>query len=558
MMYRSRRFTNILITCTALLFAFCGGKQESSMDVSEQQTRVRERIAMFADTEISADLSALSERERACLRKLVEAGKLADEIFWMQSSHDAVAVRDSLSGLTDDASKEFLKYVLINYGPYDRIFEGERFVGSGPERKPLGAGLYPPDMTREEFENFIMANPAQKAVFESQYSIVVRDDDGLKSIPYHQCYPQVYEMSRLLLEASELADDPGLKKYLELRAKAVITDEYFDSDMAWMDLKTNNIDVVIGPIENYEDALFNYKTAYECAVMVKDPEGTKELQLFTSHIDAFEKALPIETKYTRASAGSGNILEVVNIVYFGGDFHAGVKTIAASLPNDPRVTEKKGGKKQMYKNLMEAKFDKIVLPIARKIFHAELHPFVDRKAFTSFVTLHEVSHTLGMPYVYGKPDLSIRRALKDRYSAIEECKADVLGVYNNMVLLDEKIITREDLKKTVVTYVAGLFRSLRFGAEEAHGKANLVQLNWLIDRSAVKQEGELWSIDFDRFMPALTELAREVLMIEILGNYDGAGELLANYGVMTPVIEGTVARLGDIPRDLNTRYSIVQ
>ena len=528
------------------------------MEQSAAHQKVVENLAMFADTDISVDLSSLSERERLCLTKLVEAGKLADAIFWRQSSHDAVAVRDSLAKLDDAASKDFYKYVLINYGPYDRIFEGERFVFEGPKIKPLGAGLYPDDMTREEFEAYIKAYPAEQAALENQYSVVLRSAGRLQAVPYHQHYPEVREMSRLLLEAAELADDPGLKLYLTLRAKAVWTDDYYESDMAWMDLKTNNIDVVIGPIENYEDGLFNYKTAYECAVMVKDPEGTKELQMYTSHINAFEKALPIESKYTRASAGSGNILEVVNILYFGGDFHAGVKTIAASLPNDPRVTDKKGGKKQMYKNLMEAKFDKIVLPIAERILAADLRPFVDRKAFTSFVTLHEVSHTLGMPMVYGKPDLSVRKAMKDRYSAIEECKADVLGIYNNMVLLDEKVITRDDLKKSVVTYIAGLFRSLRFGVEEAHGKANLVQLNWLIEKGVVKQNGELWTIDFDRFMPALTELTREVLMIEILGNYDGAGELLKKYGVMTPVIDATVAKLADVPRDLNTRYTSLE
>ncbi|MCZ7554852.1 MAG: peptidase [Bacteroidia bacterium] len=555
---RSNLLTSILITSVALLLMRCGGKQDNHMMESEQLKLVRERIAMFAETEVSADLSALTERERACVLKLVQAGKLADAIFWMQSSHDAAAVRDSLATRDDDAAKDFLTYVMIHYGPYDRIFEGERFVGHGPERKPLGAGLYPPDMSREEFESWVAAHPEQRAALESPYTIIVRGDDGLRAVPYHTCYPQVHEMSRLLLEASELADNPGLRKYLALRAKAVITDEYYDSDMAWMDLKTNNIDVVIGPIENYEDGLFNYKTAYECAVMVKDPEGTRELQMFISHIDAFEKALPIESKYTRTSAGSGNILEVVNIVYFGGDFHAGVKTIAASLPNDPRVTEKKGGKKQMYKNLMEAKFDKIVVPIAERILDPALHPFVNRSSFTSFVTLHEVSHTLGMPYVYGKPELSVRRALKDRYSAIEECKADVLGLYNNMVLLDEKIITKEALKKSIVTYVAGLFRSLRFGAEEAHGKANLIQLNWLIDREAVIRSGKRWSINFDRFMPALTELAREVLMLEILGNYDGAGEMLTRYGGITPAIQETVAALAEIPRDLNTKYSVLR
>ncbi len=549
--------TVVFIASIAALVTSCGKKQEGDMDQAKHQL-VIERLAMFADTEIQVDLSSLTERERLCVEKLVEAGRLADDIFWRQSSHEAIAVRDSLAAMDDAVSKDFYNYVMINYGPYDRIFEGERFFGEGPVRKPLGAGLYPADMTREEFAAYVKANPSEQQALESQYTVVTRKDGKLRPVPYHQHYAEVRELSRLLLEASELADDPGLKTYLSLRAKAVWTDDYYDSDMAWMDLKTNNIDVVIGPIENYEDGLFNYKTAYECAVMVKDAEGTKELQLYTGHINAFEKALPIESKYIRASAGSGNILEVVNIVFFGGDFHAGVKTIAASLPNDPRVTDKKGGKKQMYKNLMEAKFDKIVVPIAERILDAELRPFVDRKSFTSFVTLHEVSHTLGMPMVHGQPDLSVRKAMKDRYSAIEECKADVLSIYNNMELLDEKIITSDDLKKSIVTYVAGLFRSLRFGVEEAHGKANLVQLNWLIDKGAVKEKGDFWTIDFDKFMPALTELTRDVLMIEILGNYDGAGELLTKFGIMTSAIDATVAKLTDIPRDLNTRYTSLE
>jgi hypothetical protein len=539
-----------------VMLAACGGKKHD-MEQSEELTHMLEKIAMFAETDISADVSMLSERELACVRKLIEAGKLADEIFWMQAAHDAVAVRDSLGKLDDPLAKAMHRYALIHYGPYDRIFENTRFTGEGPARKPLGAGFYPEDMTREEFQAWVKAYPDSKTALESQYTVVLRDGDALKAVPYHQHYPQVKELSRLLREAAELADDPELKRYLELRSVAVLTDDYFESDMAWMDLRTNNIDVVIGPIENYEDALFNYKTAYECAVMVKDPEGTEELQMYLAHIDAFEKALPVESQYTRARAGSDNILEVVNIIYFGGDFHAGVKTIAAALPNDPRVTSMKGGKKQMYRNLMAAKFDKIVVPIAQRILEPHLRPWVDRKAFTSFVTLHEVSHTLGMPYVYGKPDLTVRRALKERYSPVEECKADVLAMYNNLVLLDEKRITADDLKKSIVTYIAGLFRSLRFGATSAHGKANLVQLHWLIDRNAVTLDEELWNIDFDRFMPALTELAREVLMIQALGDYDKAGELLDRFGSMLPQIEATVARLDEVPRDLDTRYTFL-
>jgi len=555
---RNINIGSILIACVIML-AGCGGeRQEYSMKTIEDHQLVMERLAMFADTEISVDLSGLSERQRALIDKLIEAGRIVDELFWMQSSHDAIAVRDSLRAMGDAISKDILKYVMLHYGPYDRIFEGERFIGEGPARKPAGAGFYPEDMTREEFEAYISANPDKKELLESQYTVVLRDGDGLRAVPYHEYYPRIEELSRLLSEAAELADNPSLRKYLSLRAKAIATDDYFESDMAWMDIRDNDIDVVIGPIENYEDGLFNYKTAWECAVMVKDPEGSKELQMFTDHIDAFEQALPIDAKYRRASAGSANVLEIVNIVYFGGDFHAGIKTIAASLPNDPRVTERKGGKKQMYRNLMEAKFDKILLPIAERILHPALHSWVDRNSFTSFVTLHEVSHTLGMPYVYGKPELSVRRALMERYSAVEECKADVLGMYNKKLLLSEGRIDENDLKRSIVTYVAGLFRSLRFGAESAHGHANLVQLNWLLENAAVTSaSADVFDIDFDKFMPALTELARTVLMIQTLGNYDEAGALLDNYGRMTDVIERAIDRLTDIPRDLNTTYSVL-
>jgi hypothetical protein len=549
----------IIIFTATVLFAACGSeKQGEDMSELPDYTLMQQRRAMYADTDIAVDLSQLTERQRALIAQLIKAGELVDQIFWLQSSHDAIALRDSLAASTDAKAKDYLTYAMINYGPYDRIFEGERFVGHGPARKPAGAGYYPVDMTREEFEDYVAAHPDQKAALESQYTVVLRDGEGLKAVPFHQHYPQIAELVSTLEKAAELADNPSLKKYLELRARAIATDDYYESDMAWMDLSGNDIDVVIGPIENYEDGLFNYKTAHECAVMVKDPEGTAELQMFTGHIDAFEKALPIDEKYKRASAGSGNVLEVVNIVYFGGDFQAGVKTIAASLPNDPRVTQVKGGKKQMYKNMMEAKFDKIVVPIAEVVLERGHREFVDRKSFISFVTLHEVSHTLGRGYVYGNDALSVRKAMKERYSAIEECKADILGLYNNKLLHDEGIVNDVQLIRTMVTYVAGLFRSLRFGAEEAHGQANLVQLNWLREKGAITRNNDgTYAINFDNFMDVAGQLATKVLTIEIEGNYDGAGELLEKYGKMNKEIDATIEALKEIPRDLNTRYVTV-
>jgi hypothetical protein len=556
-----RSLLSLLILCTCAMMAFissCAKKTEAPADMKPQLPPVAERLTMYAETDIGADLSFLSDRERQLVRKLIEAGQIADEIFWKQSSPDAIAIRDSLKTLTTEEAKQLYRYVMINYGPYDRILEGARFVGTGPAKKPPVAGYYPQDMTREEFEKYVAAHPDEKGGLESQYTVVMRAGKKLQAMPFHLAYPETEQMAKLLDEAAALADNSSLKKYLALRAQGLRTDLYAPSDMAWMDVKDNNVDVVIGPIENYEDGLFNYKTAHECAVVVKDLEGTKLLQMFKKHIDAFEHALPIDKKYIRATAGSGNILEVVNIVYFGGDFQKAVKTIAASLPNDPVVTQIKGGKKQMYRNMMEAKFKSILVPIANKILAPELLASVDMNAFTSFVTLHEVSHTVGRGFVYGNDSLPVRRALKERYSAIEECKADALGLYNNKVLLAEGAIPPEYLKKSIVTYVAGLYRSLRFGAEEAHGKANLIQLNFLREHNVIRltKDGKI-TVDEANFLGSLEELVRAVVTIEAEGDYAAAGKMLEKYGVMTPEITKIVESLKEIPRDLDSSYRIL-
>ncbi len=522
--------------------------------MSEQT--LKEKIESYAPIHISADLSHLSKNEMEAVKKLAEAGKIADEIFWKQSSPDAIAIREQYKNAQTPHDKDLYEYIMINYGPYDRIYEQKRFVGKGHEVKPPTAGFYPDDLTKNGFEAYIKAHPEQKEALESQYTVVVRDGENLKAIPFHEAYKaEVGQIVTLLKKAAALINNPSLKKYLTLRAKAILTDDYFESDMAWMEVKNNNIDVVIGPIENYEDALFNYKTAYECAVVVKDDAGTKELQMFKDHLDALEKNLPEDPKYIRKSAGKGNILEVVNIVYFGGDFQKAVKTIAASLPNDPRVTQVKGGKKQMYKNMMEAKFEKIVVPISKIIVDDSQQQYIDAHSFTSFVTLHETSHTLGRGFVFGNDSLPVRRALKERYSAIEECKADVLGIYNGKYFFDQKIYTDDVMKKNMVTYLAGLFRSLRFGAEEAHGKANLVQLNYLLEKKAIeKTSNGKYKVNFDLFMNAATELARELLTIEAEGNYNRAGELLEKHGKMNSEIESAVEKLKSVPRDINTTY----
>jgi len=552
-----KKMKNLLSLVLFVSFAFVSCAEKEVIEepkMSDEHTMVLQRIEAYAPVTLQTDLSGLSERERALVAKLVEAGKIIDEIFWEQSAHDAIKTRDSLMALNTDEAKDFLKYVMINYGPYDPLYDNDRFVGSGAAKRPQGGGFYPEDMTKEEFEAFIAANPDQAEAFKSQYTIIVRENGTLKAVPYHQKYAKTERLASLLEEAAELADNASLKKYLQLRATATRTDDYYESDLAWMELEGNNVDVVIGPIENYQDELFNYKTAHEAVVLVKDFEASAELDLYKSNMQNFENSLPIENKFKQKSIGDGNVIQVVNVVYFGGDCNQGVKTIAAALPNDPKVAEAKGRKLSMYKNHMEAKFDKIVAEIGKTLLTAERNKYVDKKAFTSFVTLHEVSHALGPKYVSGKKKMEIRNALKERYSAIEECKADALSMYNHKYLLESGIKDQEYIEKAKATYLAGLYRSIRFGSG-AHYNANLIQLNFLKEQGVIftTADGKL-DLNDDLFFEKMGELSNLILMTQVNGDYDKAGEILAKYAVLTDDLKKEIEILKAIPRDIATEY----
>ena len=533
-----------------------GGNQVQNSEPSEVKA-LKEKLAAYQETEIVTNLSKLTERQRKVVEKLFEAAKLTDLIFWKQSSTDGLAVRDSLAKITTPYAKDLLRYVNINFGPYDNIFDKVRFVGNGLPKKFKGANLYPQNLTKDEFEKYIIAHPEQKAELESQYTVVKREGDKLIGVPFYKEYPEIEQVAKLLDEASEFADDVTLKKYLTLRAKALRSDDYFESDMAWMDMTDSDIEIVIGPIENYLDDLFNYKTAWECGVFIKDIDATKELQVLKAHINDLEKNLPYDKKYIRASAGGlGNVLNIVNVVKFAGDFQDGVKTIATSLPNDPKVAEKKGTKKLMFKNMMEAKFDKIVTPIANLLMSKEDLPFIDKKAFTSFVTLHEISHTLGRGFVFGDDKLSVRKGMKDLYSTIEETKADILSMYNHKYLVGIGLYSTDYLKKATVTYLAGLFRSMRFGKEEAHGGANYIQFNYLRSTGAIEVKDGKFAINDAIFMDKVAELAKMVLTVEAEGDYAGAKAIIEKYGNETAEITQAIEKLKNIPRDLDTKYTI--
>lgn len=546
----------ICLTCFFLLSS-CQQKNEGvQMDKQPGYIEnVKERTKAYAPVKVEVDTTFLSDNEKILLTKLAEAGRIADEIFWQQSAHDAKQVRDSLAKLTGVNNDILKEYVRINYGPYDVIHGNERFMPGNPKIRPEGAGFYPVDMTKEEFEKAIAEDKSIKAQFEDLYTVIVRENGKLKAVPYSKYYPEIEVLANKLEEAANFADDKPLKTYLLSRAKALRTNDYYESDMKWMDVNSSNIDIVIGPIETYQDQLFGYKAAFEAVVMVKDWKATKQFEMFKKHISYFEKNLPEDPKYIRSNINFESQLNLVNVAYYGGDCQKGTKTIAASLPNDPRVREAKGGKNSMYLNMMRAKFEKNLIPIANIILDKTLIPNIDEDAFITFTTLHEVSHTLGRGYVYGNDKLEVRTALKERYSALEECKADILSMYNHLHLLNLKEFNEEIIMKTQATFLAGLFRSIRFGTESAHAKANLIQFNYLREKGAIVLNSDgTYKLDDAKFWESVKSLANLLLTTQATGDYEKAGEILKKYAVVTNEIENAITKLQDVPRDIDSSY----
>ena len=524
---------------------------------ARDEADIRARLKAYAPVTLRADLTGLPAREREALAKIVAAVNAIDPIYWKQMGRQATEALQAFQDATDPVDRLYRDFVLINYGPFDIRSEMERFVtlGSDAPRLP-GAGFYPEDLTKDELEAFLKENPEQRAEFERLDTLVRRIDGTLVAVPYDRVYLRdLKAAARALQEAAALVGSPSLRRYLSLRAEALLKGDFYASDLAWLDVKDNLLDVVIGPIETYDDALLGLKASYEGAALVKDARESRALEVYRQQLDGMSKALPVEDRFKKTAAG-GNVLEVVNVVRFAGDFNAGIKTVAASLPNDERVIQEKGAKKQIYKNVLEAKFDAILTPIARLFLSRKDQALVTREAFVTNVLLHELAHTLGVDYVAGQGEQTVRKALKERYSAIEEAKADVVGIYSMQHLKRQEIFTEEEARENYATYLAGLFRSVRFGAEEAHGQGTAVQLNYLMREGGIEfdaRKGE-FSVHPKKFETAVTKLAKELLEIEGTGDYARAGALLSGFGRLDEATRQALKRTEAVPVDVTFVY----
>lgn len=534
-----------LILSVALISAVTAScKQKSGSDNSVNDTTMsamQKNVNDYAVVKLTTDLSKLTEKEKQMIPILFEAAQIMDDIFWEQTWGDKNALLDTIK---DPYTRQF---VAINYGPWDRLNENLPFV-NGIGEKPKGANFYPTDMTKEEFEKWTDKNKA------SQYTIIRRNaDKSLKSIWFHEAYAEkIKKASDLLLKAADLAEDAGLKKYFTLRAKALLTDDYFESDMAWMDMKTNTIDFVVGPIENYEDELFGYKAAHEGAILVKDKEWSTKLEKYTAMLPALQKELPCDPKYKQEVPGSSSDLNAYDILFYAGHTNSGGKTIAINLPNDEKVQLAKGSRRLQLKNAMQAKFDKILLPISEVLIEPAQRNNIKFDAFFGNVMFHEVAHGLGIKNtITGKGNL--RQALKEQYSGWEEAKADIVGLWMVSWLIEKGELTGITVDDAYVTYMAGLIRSVRFGAAEAHGKANMMCFNFFEDKKAFSQnEDGTFKVDIAKTRQAVNDWSAFILSVEGEGDYDKAVSYMKENGKVRPELQAGLEKLknANIPKDV--------
>ena len=520
-------------------FTSCKNEQNESENNSEDTSmkdkndKIDKLVNQYAEVKLESDLSGLSENQKKMIPLLIEVAEITDELFWYQ----AFGGRDTLIQNLDDKTAE---YVTINYGPWDRLNNLEPFIEEYG-KKPEAANFYPADMSKEEFNSASLENK------ESLYTFIRRDEQGnLKTVWYHEMFPEkIKKASDLLKQAAELAEDPGFKKYLNLRAEAFLTDEYYESDVVWMQMKNNSIDMVTGPIETYEDRLFGFKAAYETYVLIKDKEWSERLARYVNFLPMLQEELPVDEKYKKDSPGTESDLNAYDVVYYAGDCNAGSKTIAINLPNDEKVQSEYGSRRLQLKNAMKAKYDQILIPISEELIVPEQRKNISFDAFFANTMFHEVAHGLGIKNTINNKG-TVREALKEHSGALEEGKADVLGIYMITKLHDKGELKDAELMDYYVTFLASIFRSVRFGASSAHGKANMVRFNYFKDMGAFTQnENGRYKVDEAKFREAIDALSNDILVLQGDGDYEGTGKLLNETGQIDSDLQASLDRLSE-------------
>ena len=521
-----------------ILAAVLTGCNSADKKLTEE---MKANLARFKVVTLTTDLGWLSGQEREIVGLLIDAAAIMDDIYWLEAYGDK---EELLAQVKNESAREYMK---INYGPWDRLNNNLPFIPEFGQKFP-GAQFYPEDMTIKEFEEW---NDPDK---NSLYTIVRRNNEGrLVSVPYSEAFREQHSKAAgLILRAAELAGEPGLKKYLTLRADALLTNKYQPSDFAWMEMKQSNIDFVAGPIETYEDQLFGYKAAHEAFVLVKDPVWSAQLEKFNSMLPALQEGLPVDSAYKAEKPGIDADMNVYDAIYYAGDCNAGSKTIAINLPNDPEIHLAVGSRKLQLKNSMKAKFDNILMPIATMLIDESQRQHITFDAFFENTTFHEVAHGMGVQNtINGKG--TVREALKEQYSSLEEAKADIMGLYLVTKLYETGEITSGEVMNNYVTFFAGIFRSSRFGAASAHGKANMLSLKYFADNGAfVYQDNGYYKVNLEEMKKAVESMVGKILKVQGDADYDTAKSWVEGDGVMTESLRRDLDRVNaaGIPVDI--------
>jgi len=535
-----RKLLKITSLILATIFVFSCTKP--SQYTMEELADIQKRVDEFVEVNLTTDISHLSEKDKEMLIYLFDVADIMDGLFWKQAYGNK---EELLSSIQEPAVKEFVK---INYGPWEQLNDNKPFTKDSTLR-PDGANFYPADMTKEEFEAF--GSPDKTSL----YTVLRRDENGkLITIPYHVEYKAELEKAAdLIKKAAECASDEGLKNYLNLRAEALLTSDYFASDMAWMDMKNNTIDFVVGPIENYTDALFGYKAAFESFILIKDMDWTVKLAKFAALLPELQTKLPVANEYKTEVPGIDSDLGVYDAVYYAGDCNAGSKTIAINLPNDEKVHIEKGSRKLQLKNSMNYKFEKILKPISDIVIDESQRQHIKFDAFFENVMFHEVAHGLGIKNtINGKG--TVRDALKEKYSPIEEAKADILGLFLVTKLAEMGELGEKDMKDNYTTFLAGIFRSVRFGAASSHGQSNMIQFNYFNEQGAFTRDETtgLYKVDYEKMSLAVNSLGEKILVIQGNGDYDAAATLINEMSIIKETLQSDLQKIAQagIPRDI--------
>src|SRR5215203_870481 len=515
---------------------------------------LEERLYKWKPVEMNFDFSGLSAREKQLLDKLVEAARQFENIYWLQSDPEGLALYKSLAGAKDQRSQDLRRMLWINGSRYDLLEENQPFVGKEPMQP--GRALYPKGITRQEIETDVAAHPAEKAALYDEHTVVVRTPKGLAAQAYHAVYKEHLDAAaRALREAAGLSDEPAFANFLRLRADALLTDDYYASDLAWLDLQNPRFDIIFAPYETYLDGLLGVKTSYGAAVLVRNESESRKLEVFQKYVPDIQDALPLAPEDRRSKRGRVAPMEVMDTPFRSGDLRHGYQAVADNLPNDPRIHEQKGSKRIFFKNYMDARVKYIILPVAQRLLREDQAALATAEGYLSDVMMHEISHGLGPAFarVDGK-QVDIRQAIGATYSGLEEAKADVTGMFGLAWLVEHGALPKERLPEFYASYVAGIFRTVRFGTGEAHGRAQMMELNYLTEQGAIqREESGRYRVDLAKMPGAVASLAKELLTIEATGDRARAESWFQKYGAMPADLKAAMAKMTDVPVDFDPR-----